>query len=209
MGNHMKSGSIEFITGVMNSCKSYELIKRIDEARDRGLKYLILKPSVDVRDGVYVKSRMTDAKYQAISVDEANTQLITLITDFAKHYDVIFIDEVQFFSAEFMQKLIDLTFVDGVAIVASGLMRDFKEAIFPASQLLRIYATEDIIFRKSHCYCCGEPNGVRYATVDVRMDAKDKIVTEGVSVSIEGTDTSYHYETVCRRCYNEKLKGDY
>lgn len=203
----MNASSVEFITGVMNSCKSYDLINRIEEAKNREFNFLILKSSIDVRDGQFVKSRMTSKKFQAIAVDENNPMMVEAIIKVARFYDVIFIDESQFFSADFMQKLIDLTYVDGIAVVASGLMKDFKQVDFPSSVVLKTYATEDITFRKSHCFCCGDPNGERHATVDVRMDAKDNIVTEGTPVSVEGTDTSYHYETLCRRCYNEKMKG--
>lgn len=197
---NMKPASIEFITGVMNSGKSYDLIERIEEAEERGLSYLILKPSIDTRDGAFVKSRKTDTTYPAVVVDETELYSIAKIIHVAREYEVIFIDEVQFFSEEFIENLVILTFLNGVAIVASGLTRDFKGDIFPASKYLSVYSTEPIEFREAVCHCCGKEN----ATVDVRMDAKDKIVTKGDSVSVEGSDNSYHYETVCIKCFEEK-----
>lgn len=197
---NMKPSSIEFITGVMNSGKSFTLIERIDEAVDRDLNILILKPSVDTRDGAYVKSRKTDRTYPATLVDDTDIYQTLPILDQVGKCDVLFLDEVQFFSADFIHGLILHTFLNGVAIVASGLTKDFKGEIFPSSLYLNTYATMPIEFKKSKCAICGKPK----ASIDVRMDSEDKLVTEGDSVSIQGTDVSYHYETVCPSCFKKK-----
>ncbi len=222
MINKMDAGSIEFITGVMNSEKSFVLLKRIHDALLDEKSCLVLKPSTDTRDGAEVKSRKAVRTRPAVLVDESNVQVVNLIFNALGNYDVVFIDEVQFFSHDFVMRLINKALAGKIAIVASGLTNDFRQQEFEASRLMRIYATEEIDFRTGVCYFCKEEHREvldtstfegtfyikgayeKHATVNARLDANDNIITEGNIVSIEGSDTTYHYETVCRHCFNTR-----
>jgi thymidine kinase len=184
---------IKLITGVMNSGKSKRLIKMIDEAEGN---VLILKPSLDTRDGAQVKSRATKRTYPAILVDETNLQLLDLIFLGMEKYQTVFLDEVQFFSEEFIEALLLKCWLFDIKIVASGLMRDFKGLPFPSTtSLWKRTKLEDMIVLHGSCYFCND-----WSVFDVLMDEDNNVLTEGDTVQIEG-ETENHYESLCHPCY--------
>jgi thymidine kinase len=185
---------IEFITGVMGSGKSAELLERIEKFKGR---YLVIKPTQDTRDGAFVKSR-NGKQHPAILVDDSNEMLRGLILEAVEKYDAVFVDEVQFFSWEFISKLSDFCETYNTRLICSGLTYDFKGNYFPSSGFLDHYADGYEFYHSEKCYHCDD-NG----DVDVLMDADDNILFVGESVQPEGK-TDNHYETLCSMCYNSR-----
>jgi len=191
--------TIELISGTMKSGKSERLIERI-------LNYdnecLILKPSVDTRDGSKVKSRAIDIVYDAVMVDEDNEQLVNLILNGITEYSCIFIDEVQFFSQEFITMLIDISYVLEIDIVASGLRYDYMGNVFKSTELLR-HQSNMYSYLKGDCDICGEES-----EHDVLVDTwLDNIIKTGDPVVVEGEVDRFEYKTVCNKCLNMMVKG--
>jgi thymidine kinase len=185
---------IKLITGVMTSGKSEKLIEEIEQCEGT---YLILKPSLDTRDGAYVVTRAHDTTYPAELVDESDVESVDTLFNGLPEYDNVFIDETQFFTQKFIDQLIYECNRHYINLTVSGLSRDFKGNQFPAMR--SIWAKVErgnttILFGK--CYHCGNQD----ATVDVLMDENNNILTEGETVQIEG-ETSNHYESLCQECY--------
>jgi thymidine kinase len=193
---------IRIITGVMTSGKSERLIEEIDKCEG---DYLILKPSLDTRDGAFVKTRAHDRTYPAVLVDEGNEQLVELVFKSLDKYETVFIDETQFFSEKFIDKLMRHCWILDINIIASGLTRDFKGNMFPAMRTLwtKVEKPSDVTQLYGKCYKCD----LDEATKDVLMDKDNNILTEGETVQIEG-ETENHYETLCLDCYDSMVSDD-
>lgn len=192
----MKQPELVFISGLMKGGKSALLMDMIVEASDS--KYpsmLILKPATDTRDGAFVRSRARKEAYPAISVSEVDKQMVDLVINGIPNYGHVFIDEVHFFSAEFVKRIADYCYTHGVEMVVSGLTYDFKGDKFPSAEWLEGYA-DSVTFFTGQCDCCNEP-----AKKDI-LEVDGNLVTDGESVQVEGSDTQYL--TVCNACYSGK-----
>lgn len=183
---------LEAILGLMKGGKSAQLIDEIEEVLgNSAYPTLILKPSIDTRDGAFVKSRAREHKYPAVIIDESNLQTVQLVLFGIQHYGHVFIDEVQFFSEDFIKKVSDQCYTHGAHLTVSGLLYDFKGQEFPSSKMVVLEA--DVVhYLKSNCDLCGVP-----ASRDVRLEG-GKLATEGSSIGVEG---DVEYLSVCRGCY--------
>lgn len=192
---------IRLITGVMASGKSEELIRQIEACES---KYLILKPSIDSRNGSYVKTRAHKRIHSAVVVDESNPQLLELLWSGLSLYDNVFIDEVQFFSADFIERFLLHCLAMKKPVLVSGLIKDFKMNYFPSTRIVLKYSDTKAMYRMGLCYGCGEGT----ATVDVLMDGNDDLVTDGNSVQIEQdfVESEQHYESLCTDCYDDLVE---
>lgn len=190
---------IKFYTGVMKSGKSLLLIEEIEKCKKN---YLIIKPSVDTRDGAFVATRAHERKHSAVLIDETSEPIVNMFFNSILHYDVIFIDEVQFFSKEFIDNLLFHAQMLNIDIIASGLLKDFRLDYFPASQMIMKYKPH-ASYLMGVCYHCNET----LASIDILMDADDNIITEGDSIQVEGENDDRHYESLCVDCFDDMVYG--
>jgi thymidine kinase len=183
--NSSRAGWIEVICGSMFSGKTEELIRRLNRARIAKQKVEVFKPKVDTRyDEIDVVSH-DEKKTKSIPVDNA-----TEILFYADEFEVVGIDEAQFFDDELVNVCNKLA-EQGKRVVVSGLDMDFKGNPFgpmPALMSIAEYVT------KVHAVCirCGNP-----ANYSHRIVAGDKLVMLGE------TDA---YEPLCRKCFDEMTK---
>lgn len=180
--------STTFISGLMKGGKSEELIEMILNCEGTRL---VIKPSVDTRDGAWVTSRALDDKIPALMIDERNRGAVKLVLDGAKYFHHIFVDEVQFFSRQFIRALVSECNSNGVDLVISGLAKDFKGNYFESSEWL-IDHCDDFVFLVGFCDVCGVQ-----AQRDILV-VNDKKVLDGSSIVVE--DDSVEYLTVCDSC---------
>lgn len=178
--NSTRAGWIEVICGSMFSGKTEELIRRLNRARIAKQKVEVFKPAIDVRyDEEDVVSH--DAKKSpSIPVENASQILF-----YAEDFEVVGIDEAQFFGNELVAVCNELA-EKGKRVVVSGLDMDYTGKPFgPIPHLLSIaeYVT------KVHAICmrCGDLANYSHRTV---LD--DKLVVLGE------TDA---YEPLCRKCF--------
>lgn len=178
--NSSRAGWIEVICGSMFSGKTEELIRRLNRARIAKQKVEVFKPAIDVRyDEEDVVSH--DAKKSSsIPVENASQILF-----YAEDFEVVGIDEAQFFGNELVSVCNELA-EKGKRVVVSGLDMDYTGKPFgPIPQLLSIaeYVT------KVHAICmrCGD-----LANYSHRIVLDDKLVVLGE------TDA---YEPLCRKCF--------
>src|SRR5579871_4072101 len=88
-------GWLEVVCGPMFSGKSEELIRRLRRAEIAGQRVLIVKPHIDSRYDIGHVVSHAGAKMRAVAVDSPAD-----IPGLVEGYDVIGVDEVQFFAPE-------------------------------------------------------------------------------------------------------------
>lgn len=149
-------GFLEVITGPMFAGKTTELIKRIERQIFAKRKAALFKPSIDNRYSEDHVVAHNGLKYEAFVIPN-NEEGVKQIYDITKRegYEVIGIDEVQFFPmsiVEVLNKLAD----ENIYVIASGLNLDFKGDPFEVTKELLVKA-DNIIYLTAVCTICGAP----------------------------------------------------
>lgn len=184
--NYERYGWIEVICGSMFSGKTEELIRRLKRALIARQKVAIYKPAVDVR-----YSTDDVVSHDENSIPSTPVQAATQILLYANDYDVVGIDEAQFFDYELVNvcnKLAEM----GIRVIVAGLDMDYTGK--PFGPMPALLATAEYV-DKVHAICinCGELAHYSHRTSD----------QHGLVV-LGATD---RYEPLCRKCYIEKTKG--
>ena len=183
-----------FKYGAMGSSKSAQALITQFNYEELGMTVWLIKPSTDTRDGAdVIKSRIgLERKATVITPD------LDIKEEYSKHIrtDVIIADESQFFTPEQIDQLRDIVDEQDVPVLCFGLRTDFLTHFFPGAERLRELA-DSITEIKTVCSCG------RKATVNARIDAEGRIVTEGSQVMLGGNDS---YMAMCHKCWKEKIK---
>ena len=128
----------------MFSGKTEELIRRIKRANLSNFKTIVFKPKTDSRiHGNYISTH-NDNKYEAVIVSNENE-----ILSKSKNYQVIGIDEAQFFSdslVEICNKLAN----KGKRVIVTGLDMDFRGK--PFGPMPNLMAAAEFVC-KLHAVC--------------------------------------------------------
>lgn len=173
-----------FRYGAMGSSKTANALMVAYNYRERGQRALLVKPSIDNRDGEGTMASRIGLSQPCISVD----RLMGMPPDEVRSYDCVIVDEAQFCTKEQVERLTDIVDVDGVPVIAYGLRTDFQRNLFPGSLWLLAWA--DVIEEvKTVCWCG------KAATCVARFDEDGTMLTEGSQVVIGGNDS---YTSVCR-----------
>ncbi len=181
-----RGGWLEVVCGPMFSGKSEEMIRRLRRAEIAGQKVVVFKPQIDDRyDAADVVSH-AGVRMRAIPVGS-----VADVLQRAEGYDVVGIDEVQFFEAtviEAAQSLADR----GVRVICAGLDQDFRRLPFgPMPELLS--RAEFVDKLQAVCQCCGGP-----ATTTQRLLDGEPAPYEGETIVVGARDA---YEARCRDCH--------
>ena len=183
--NSKRTGWIEVVCGSMFSGKTEELLRRLTRARIARQKVEVFKPGIDKRyDDEDVVSH-DSKKSSSIPVENAAQILF-----YAEDFEVVGIDEAQFFGDELVSVCNELA-NNGKRVIIAGLDMDYLGKPFgPIPQLM---ATAEYV-TKVHAICmrCGNLANYSHRTVQ-----NDKLVVLGE------TDA---YEPLCRKCFLEKKK---
>lgn len=177
-----RSGWIEVICGSMFSGKTEELIRRLKRALIARQRVEIFKPSVDVRYHAENVVSHDENSIHSTPVDTAS-QILLYATDF----DVVGIDEAQFFDDELVfvcNKLAEM----GTRVIVAGLDMDYSGK--PFGPMPALLATAEYV-DKVHAICISCGGLAQYSH---RTSEQKGLVVLG--------DTD-RYEPLCRRCYNE------
>ena len=184
-----------FKYGAMGSSKTAQALITKFNYEEQGMSVWLIKPSTDTRDGAdRIRSRIGL---------EAKAQIITPEQDICREYeaagecDVIISDEAQFFTPSQIDQLRTLVDEKDLPVLCFGLRTAFLTHFFPGAQRLMELA-DSITEIKTIC-ACG-----RKATVNARIDAEGRIVTEGSQVMLGGND-SYH--AMCHKCWKDRIKA--
>ena len=143
-----RNGWIEVVCGSMFSGKTEELIRRLKRAKIANQRVLVVKPEMDAR---YDKEKVMS--HDATAMDAVPIKNAAQLLEFIDQYDVIGIDEAQFFDAALVQVTQTLA-LNGVRIIIAGLDMDYKGIPFgPMPHLLSV--AEYITKVHAICVHCG------------------------------------------------------
>lgn len=178
-------GWIEVICGPMFSGKTEELIRRLNRARIAKQRVEIFKPGVDKR---YDEENVVS--HDSSSIHSTPVEAAAQIILYANDFDVVGIDEAQFFDeqlADVCNHLAD----SGVRVIVAGLDMDFAGK--PFGPMPALLATAEYV-TKVHAICMKCGNLANYSH---RLSSSEDLVVLGEMES---------YEPLCRSCYNELRK---
>ena len=183
-----------FKYGAMGSSKSAQALITKFNYEERDMSVWLIKPSVDTRDGADVlRSRIgLEAKAEVITPE---TDIVAAY-DRAGRHDVVIADEAQFFTPAQIDQLRRLVDERELPVLCFGLRTDFLTHFFPGAQRLMELA-DSITEIKTVCRCG------RKATVNARIDAQGRVVTEGSQVLLGGNDS---YVAMCHKCWQDRIR---
>ncbi|MDD5856930.1 MAG: thymidine kinase [bacterium] len=189
-----------FRYGAMNSGKTTALLQVAFNYKERGMRVLILKPSIDTKGSDCIVSRLgVRCKVDQLVTPEMN--IIELVrADCAAHGApaCVLCDESQFFTAEQAEQLFLVTVDLNIPVICYGLRADFMTRGFPGStRLLELAHTIEEM--KTIC-ACG-----RKATCNGRK-INGEYVFEGDQVAID-MQRDVEYQSLCPQCWYREYRN--
>ncbi len=179
-----------FKFGAMGCSKTAQALITKFNYEERGMKVLLVKPSVDNRDGATIVRSRIGLKAEAITVP-AELNLYDLYLNGHRDCNVIIVDECQFLHPDQVDQLSQVVMDYDVPVLCFGLSTDFLTHLFPGSR--RLFEIADSIQEiKSVCKCGGK------ATVNARLDDNGNVVFSGDQVCIGGNE---RYVAMCKNCW--------
>ena len=186
--------------GAMNSGITTALLQVAFNYKERGMRVLILKPSIDTKGSDCIVSRLgVRCKVDQLVTPEMN--IIELVrADCAAHGApaCVLCDESQFFTAEQAEQLFLVTVDLNIPVICYGLRADFMTRGFPGStRLLELAHTIEEM--KTIC-ACG-----RKATCNGRK-INGEYVFEGDQVAID-MQGDVEYQSLCPQCWYREYRN--
>jgi len=198
MASHLK-----YFWGSMASSKTLRLLSTAYNFEEKGVQIMVLKPSLDTRDGEGIIRSRAGLERKCIMIDQ-DVNLYKAIKAYrnvlASQFETlkwVIIDECQFLTEKQVTQLSDVVDFLDISVMCFGLRTDFQSKLFPGSKRLFELA-DDIEEIKSTCEC-----GDRKTSINARFDENGNIITEGAQVMIGGNDK---YRAICRKCWKEKIR---
>ena len=184
--NFRRTGWIEVICGSMFSGKTEELIRRLRRAQIARQTVEIFKPAIDTR---YHNKDVVS--HDENSIHSTPVQAAAQILLYANDFDVVGIDEAQFFDHELVNVCNQLADM-GTRVIVAGLDMDYTGK--PFGPMPGLLATAEFV-DKVHAICisCGDP-----AQYSHRKVSKEGLVVLG---------ETNNYEPLCRKCFIDRKKG--
>ena len=182
-----------FKYGTMGSSKTAQALITKFNYEERGMKTVLIKPSVYTRDGKNICKSRIGLSAEALTVNKS-VNLFNLVRDMK--VDVVIVDECQFLTEDQVDQLADVVMEMDVPVLCFGLRADFQTHLFPGSK--RLFEIADSITEIKYICECGNK-----AVVNARLDENGRVVTEGSQVLIGGND---RYVAMCRKCWLKKIK---
>ena len=189
-----------FRYGAMNSGKTTALLQVAFNYKERGMRVLILKASIDTKGGDHIVSRLgVSCKVDKLVTPEMNI-LDEVRADAEAHGKpaCVLCDESQFFTPEQAEQLFLVTVDLGIPVICYGLRADFMLRGFPGSTRL-LELAHSIEEMKTIC-ACG-----RKAICNGRK-VNGQFVFEGAQVAIDTVD-NVEYESLCPQCWYREYRA--
>jgi thymidine kinase len=193
--NNIKKGSLEVVCGSMFSGKTEELIRRMRRAQYARKSVITFKHKLDDRRELAYVDSHDGVRFTAVATDSP-----AIIRQFVtSSFEVVGIDEVQFFNADIVDLIVDLV-EEGKRVIVAGLDLDFRGVPFSCMPMLMALA-DKVIKLKAICMCCGKDAHFSQRLVD-HQPAKfnDPIVMVGAQEC---------YEARCRDCFVIDRQAEY
>lgn len=184
----------------MNSGKTTALLQVAFNYKERGMRVLILKPSVDTkgRDAVVSRLGVSRPVDRLIAPDTDVLEVVREDTAANGRPACVLCDESQFFTPAQAEQLFLVTVDLGIPVICYGLRADFMLRGFPGStRLLELAHTIEEM--KTIC-ACG-----RKAICNGRK-VGGEYVFEGAQVAIDTVD-DVEYQSLCPQCWYREYRA--
>ena len=182
-----KMGQIEVICGPMFAGKTEELIRRANRLEYAKKKYLVFKPTIDVRYSTTEIVSHSNYRKNSICVKNSS-EILGFITDEIK---AVIIDEVQFFDENIIN-VSEWLADKGLRVICGGLDCDFKGNPFKVVAELLARA-ESVTKLNAICNVCGQPATRTQRIIDGQPAYEDDPI-----ILVGATEA---YEPRCRCCH--------
>lgn len=184
---------LHIITGPMFSGKTSTLLTYLSNASYANLSCLYINHTLDDRTKGAFSSHspfLQEEKYNKLHIDFVQTDELKIVYENVKNYDVIGIDEAQFFEDLDIVKV--MVNVLKKHVVVSGLIADYKRKKFGKISDLFVQA-DSIQYLTAVCKTCGDKKIVTKAIHTHRISNDEKNILIGAQ---------NEYIPLCRDCYN-------
>ena len=189
--------------GSMNAGKSLNLLSTAYNLEENNIQIMVLKPSLDTRDGEGVIHSRAGLERKCVMIDEdvnlykAVKAYKNVLATQLESLKWVIVDEAQFLTEEQVDQLSDVADFLDINVMCFGLRTDFQSHLFPGSKRLFEIA-DDLEEIKASCEC-----GEKKSSINARFDENGEIVTDGSQVEIGGNDK---YKAICRKCWKNKIR---
>ena len=189
-----------FRYGAMNCGKTTNLLQVAHNYEERGMRVLLLKPSIDTKANTKVSSRIgVEREVDHLVLPDENLKgYLSLIKD---KTECIIVDEAQFLTEKQVDELFIFSKLTSIPVICYGLRADFRSELFPGGK--RLFELADSIEELYTICRCGKK-----ARFNARI-VNGEFTLEGSQVAIDG---EVNYESLCGKCYLRKVKkirGEY
>jgi thymidine kinase len=180
-----------FRYGAMNSGKSTALMQVAHNYRERGMRAVIIKPTVDTKGGEEIVSRL-GVRFQVDLLLKKDQNAYDEIISHFYDIDCVLVDEAQFLTRDQVDQLFEYAVKERVPVICYGLRTDFRREGFEGSErlLLLAHSIEEL---KTICRCG------KKAVFNGRK-INGRFVFQGEQVAIDG-ENKVEYESLCAQCY--------
>ena len=195
----MSNKKLQFLYGTMCSGKSAQLQLKAHNFEERKVPFMIIKSTIDTRDGANVVHSRPLGDKECISVKPTENLFKIISTELTNRGKLkyVLVDEAQFLTAKQVDQLSDVVDFLDIDVICYGLRSDFKTHLFTGSK--RLFEIADN-FKEIESTCeCGEKN-----MFNARVDVNGNVVTKGKQIEVGAEDK---YLAMCRKCYKEKTKN--
>ncbi len=179
-----------FYYGAMGSSKTANALMTRFNWEEKGKKVVLLKPSIDTRDGAEIVKSRAGLEAKALLI-EPDSRICDVLPNPAEYYDNIIVDEAQFLSKQQIDELRDMA-DNGTFVMCYGLKTDFRSELFEGSR--RLLELADSLREVVSMCPCGKK-----ATMNARYSG-NRILYEGEQVVVGGNEA---YIALCHRCYKK------
>ena len=189
-----------FYYASMNAGKSATLLQADFNYNERGMRTMLWTAKLDDRsevrgDGHAIESRI--GLHAGAHRFSTETDLLARVqeTHAVEPLSCILIDEAQFLTEEQVWQCADIADKANIPVLCYGLRTDFRGQLFPGSAVL-LGIADTLVELKAVCHCG------RKASMNLRVDAEGRAVSEGPQAEIGGND---RYVALCRRHFSEAI----
>lgn len=178
-----------FKFGTMGSSKTAQALMTKFNYEQKGMKVLLIKPSLAIRDEAKVRSRIGL---------ESDCKLVTKkdnLTKYVSNESVVIVDEAQFLTTEQVNECRYIADHFAIPVFCYGLRTDFRTNLFEGSK--RLFEVADSIEDIKNICECG-----RKAIFNARVNEYGELIPEGECIE----KVVYDYKPVCSICYEKMLK---
>lgn len=179
--------------GTMNASKSAQILMQAFNFERQGKTFIIFKPSIDSRDGSYVKSRALDEKRSAISVSREDNDIMFNVAE-SSMPNFIFVDEIQFFTPLQVEELSRISVELDIPIFAYGLLLSYTGELFEGSKRA-IECGFSLQELKMQCDYCDSKSTHHLLYID------GEIVCNGEPIHVGDQE----FKSVCYSCYLREI----